>query len=499
MSQTSATSLYFSDVFGVTPEQLAAYGAFDVSLVNDLPLFVDPFLLFNSDKPEYRALHDEVIRYVLFLRDRAAQGTINRGLLESWFTFREVKQTWLGYSKSGNKGRGLGEDFAKALHGNLARVFASFGTEKITRGSHLEKLCLIADGVGKDSISDFTTNLIKPALLAFTQRFALAHLRPDQRKRVSVPKARFNYETGTWAPAQFELPYARDGYVILTPLDMLTKDDVWINRTDLVRDYEHVAASVTNSQLRGQLNHYFSKKLAKIQARDEEKRKAKAELRAKSPRKGKRLLPLERGEPSQKQIDEAAMSAIKEFPEVIDHYIRFKEDHGEQAEALANERVRSSERLFIEQVRALVGLLTNATSFYQASGETRDGTLHRVTELKRIVENGSGRKLLFFDGAPIQREADLHIIMRLVWCNNPPVDALPAEERTPCFSRRVIEIKSAGNSKLGAYLSDVAGRQGDESVKAIICFSRADRAKVRGMLQALRLHERADIVLITAA
>ena len=37
------------------------YGAFNVSLINDLPLFVDPFLLFNSTKAEYRALHEDVI------------------------------------------------------------------------------------------------------------------------------------------------------------------------------------------------------------------------------------------------------------------------------------------------------------------------------------------------------------------------------------------------------------------------------------------------------
>ena len=52
-----------------------------MSLVNDLPLFIDPFLLFNSEKPEYRALHDEIIRYLRFLRDEAAAGAGDAGLL----------------------------------------------------------------------------------------------------------------------------------------------------------------------------------------------------------------------------------------------------------------------------------------------------------------------------------------------------------------------------------------------------------------------------------
>ena len=40
--------IYFSDVFGVAPETLDQYGAFNIALVNDLPLFIDPFLLFDS-------------------------------------------------------------------------------------------------------------------------------------------------------------------------------------------------------------------------------------------------------------------------------------------------------------------------------------------------------------------------------------------------------------------------------------------------------------------
>jgi hypothetical protein len=70
------------------------------------------------------------------------------------FTFREAKQNWFGFSEIGNGGTGLGDVFAVALNRNLATVFRAFG-ETVTRASHLEKLCLIRDGVGKDNISDF--------------------------------------------------------------------------------------------------------------------------------------------------------------------------------------------------------------------------------------------------------------------------------------------------------------------------------------------------------
>lgn len=155
---------FFSDTFGLTPETVEAYGAFDVSVINDLPLFIDPFLLFHSEKDEYQALHRQIIDYLVFLRDRAAEGSVSEGLLRSWYCFPEVKQNWLGFSLVGNGGSGLGIDFARELHANLGAVFSGFGGESITESSHLEKVCLIADGVGRDSISDFVTNLIQDFL-----------------------------------------------------------------------------------------------------------------------------------------------------------------------------------------------------------------------------------------------------------------------------------------------------------------------------------------------
>src|SRR5215211_1506182 len=122
--------IYFTDFFQVPPETLEEYGAFKVSLINDLPLFVDPFLLFNSEKEEYQRLHDQIINYLMFLRDKSAAGDINEGLLKGWFTFPEVRQNWLGYSESGNAGSGLGPEFARALNRNLNTFFTNFGQER---------------------------------------------------------------------------------------------------------------------------------------------------------------------------------------------------------------------------------------------------------------------------------------------------------------------------------------------------------------------------------
>lgn len=107
---------YFSDAFKVSAKALQTYGAFNISLVSDLPLFIDPFLLFNSKNPVYQGLHDSIIEYLTFLRDKAIAGKVDDGLLQSWYFFKEVKQNWLGFTYLGNNGRALGLDFAQSLH-----------------------------------------------------------------------------------------------------------------------------------------------------------------------------------------------------------------------------------------------------------------------------------------------------------------------------------------------------------------------------------------------
>lgn len=209
----SNVDVLFSDFFRVPQKALDKYGAFDISLLADLPLFVDPFLLFNSRKKRYRELHDQMIAYLRFLRDKSGSQSLDPGLIQAWYVFPEIKQNWLGFTLSGNDGRGLGKKFAHALHVNLGQLFKSFGTEQITKGSHLEKLCLINAGVGKDSISDFTNNLILGFLLGYTQTFAQEHINPTLRKTFAINKVKFNYSTESWEAGKFDLPSFKGDYV----------------------------------------------------------------------------------------------------------------------------------------------------------------------------------------------------------------------------------------------------------------------------------------------
>src|ERR1035441_1382490 len=103
---------------------------------------------------------------------------------------------------------------------SITEVFGSFGAESVTRGSHLEKLCLIREGVGRDNISDFTTNLIHEFLLSYTEKFAQKYIQTQYRRRRVVGRVHFNYETETWEPREYDLPTFQGDYVLLTPRDI---------------------------------------------------------------------------------------------------------------------------------------------------------------------------------------------------------------------------------------------------------------------------------------
>jgi hypothetical protein len=473
--------MFFTDVFDVSPDVLEDYGALNISLVNDLPLFIDPFLLFNSTDPDYQALHEHIIEYLSFLRDRSIQGTINDGLLEAWFTFREVKQNWLGFSLNGNGGSGLGIDFARALHASLNTIFSSFGKEKITKGTHLEKLCLIRDGVGRDNISDFTTNLIKGFLLSYTQKFAEQHIDKAHCKFWRVDKVSFNYDTQSWTTGRFFLPTHDGDFVLLTPKDLLTRDDTWINRGDLIHRFDDIAQSMPNEALRAQINDHFRRRLGK--------------------------------NPKEKEVRAARAETIAAFPVLIEQYIKDKEEHGNEARAASEEDVTAVETVFIDGAKELINELTQ-TAFYSTNGNTLDEARTRALFLKDIIENKDGYRALYYpNGDPIGRESQLQVMYRLVWIgtqsdinrevNNGrgPADFIVSRGAA---DKTVVEFKLAKNSRLADNLAkqtEIYQRAADapHKLKVITYFDKHEKRRVDDILRRLNLVSDPSIVLIDAS
>ncbi|MFZ0797236.1 MAG: hypothetical protein WAM98_05560 [Terriglobales bacterium] len=476
--------VYFSDVFNCDRDALEKYGALNVSLVADLPLFIDPFLLFHSKNPEYQQLHERMIRYVAFLKKKATEGTVPDALLKAWYTFREVKQTWLGWSLEGNDGRGLGIKFAHSLHKNLNKVFANFGNEDVRVSAHIEKVCLFNSGVGRDNISDFTTNLIKEYLLEYTQEFTRQYIPRSLRGRFAVAKVTFNYKTEAWESRTFTLPKHDGDYVLLTPEDILTKDDIWINRGDLLRNYDHIVESIPNDQLRAQINNYFKSVLRR--KKDDE-------------------------EPTAKEASNAIAKVLVRFPEVFDYFIQEREKHGSRAVKNSLVKVEKTKGLFIEQISHLIELL-ESKAFYAIEGDSYEAAFKRVQFLKHTIEDNNGYRFFWIKNQPIERESDLQLIYRLTWFNtrfsvdsevNNGLGAVDYKISDGSKDSSLVEFKLASNKKLQQNLENQVkvyekANRTQKSVKAIIYFTASQRKRVERILKEVKLENDESIVLIDA-
>src|SRR5690606_20768887 len=106
-----------------------------------------------------------------------------------------------------------------------------------------------------------------------------------------------------------------------TPTDLLTKEEIWINKDDLARQHPEIIGAIPNDQLRAQLNNYLVATLSQIVERDEGRREQ-------HPRGRRRPRRHRDSEPTAKQTAEAIGALVRAHPEVVDYYIRFKEDHG---------------------------------------------------------------------------------------------------------------------------------------------------------------------------
>ena len=480
-----ANKIYFSDFFRIDPDIIDSYGALDISLLNDLPLFIDPFLIFCSDDSECQKMHEEIINYLVYLRDKAVNSQqVDDSELRYLYCFPEVRQTYLGFCQNGNYGSGLGMDFARALHTGLKTVFSDFGNGTITKGKHIEKVCLLKEGVGRDNISDFITNLVKPYLCAYTEQFAKDYLQPEQCTIFNVDKCEFDYSNGIWKAKKFYLPKIIDhkgnpDFVLLTPTMLLVRDDAWINRKDMIRSFTQYATAIPDKVLRDRVNVYFNSQLSERSNKDDR--------------------------------DHAAESTIRQFPILTDYYIRYQEDRERDALARNLADVTGVRQVFIEQLLQLIEQL-KPLGFYDTNkpSNSYEEAMERLLYLKHVVEDCDGYRYFYDGDKPIHREADLHIMYRLACCNTVsdanaevnngrgPVDFKLSRGRR---DQTLVEFKLARTLKRNLEKQvDVYKNANDHpnTIKAIMYFTDEEQKKVFKILNDLELMGKNGIVLIDA-
>jgi hypothetical protein len=194
----------------------------------DIPLGIDPFLLFKSRDPEYRNLHG----LVLNVFNSGVQAIRSGALVDAreLLTFPEVPEIGFGYTRRSRRGTGVGAYLTGLIIDTL------IGSPQLQeRGvRHIEEMQLLSAGIGPDRISDIAANILKRFLIEYTQRQCEIWKLPT---RPGVPVSHiYSPSTRQWEDSHEDLPVSDvDGTPILLVPRRFVRVLPWINYDDFLR------------------------------------------------------------------------------------------------------------------------------------------------------------------------------------------------------------------------------------------------------------------------
>lgn len=301
-----------------------------------------------------------------------------------------------------------------------------------------------------------------------------------------MDKVNFDYATRRWKSDYFELPYFGGDYVLLTPKDILTREVAWINQVDMLSQFTEIQVSIPDEDLRQRVSDHFLRQIDERSKVGERK--------------------------------EAALRTIAAHPELLDIYIRMKEEEAPEAHAQSDLKVKVTEAQFIENVRQLAAQLQSllvqqkAPDAGDVSQDALEEARRRVAFLKHVIEDNDGYRMFYVDGKPIKRESDLQTMFRLTWCatafdvnaevNNGrgPVDYKISKGKE---NASLVEFKLASNKGLEKNLRNQVAiyenaSNAKHSLKVILFFTESEHGKVLRTLQTLKLDNNPDVILIDA-
>ncbi len=220
------------------PRLIDAFGANftqdDVSfaiprLREDIPLYVDPFLLWVSDDQNYRSLHDRLIGFFRLVSERVRDGDVG-GAARLLAGCQEQPALGLGYASGSKRGTSVGPK----LIAEILRVHRDVPQLAEGRIRHLEELQLVVPGFAEDRVSDTASAILKEFFISYTAEQAAKHGIPTRPVRLSDV---YDSSRRLWVPApEARLPFnpADSSPILLAPLDLLRRLP-WINYPDYYR------------------------------------------------------------------------------------------------------------------------------------------------------------------------------------------------------------------------------------------------------------------------
>lgn len=140
-------------------------------LNEDLPLYIDPFLMWKSPSQQDSSLHLNLVNSFNYLGNQFLKG--NEQALKILIHSSECNEIGLGNSKTRN-GKRIAEKTARqvlSLYKDIPQISSAGFT-------HFEEIQLFVDNVAQDRISDISANLVKSFLIDYTI---------DQAEKYGIP------------------------------------------------------------------------------------------------------------------------------------------------------------------------------------------------------------------------------------------------------------------------------------------------------------------------
>ena len=152
-----------SRIFGINKSQ-AELDFIDVNIQRDKLLFVDPFLISNNADEWSLAASHTIQSFFQYVLNNIRSGNITAAR-QAFRHLHEPNDTCLGMSRGRPRGRGVGSDNA----GDLFEAIRNSRAVETGLVTDIQDTTLFIDNIGRDKISDMTTNIIRKHLIEYTQ------------------------------------------------------------------------------------------------------------------------------------------------------------------------------------------------------------------------------------------------------------------------------------------------------------------------------------------
>ena len=221
----------FSEIFGLGLDQ-PQLDFVDISPDTDTRLFIDPFALSIRKDSWSERCHLHITHFFQTALNHIRLNNTERAR-ELLNGLSEPNETCLGLSSGQPQGRGVSGKQALDLYASLAQSQAA-------QSGLLEELAecdLFVQGIGRDKISDITTNIVRRLLIEYTQEQCQLH---GIQLEGNYPTGRFwDIETEEWKSDYQPLPVIDRQRLILVP-------KYSVRRTLAIRAQEYYSHHILN-------------------------------------------------------------------------------------------------------------------------------------------------------------------------------------------------------------------------------------------------------------